>query len=61
MDAREGLYVSFDWCATKPILVTSHPSAMLAWVSWVSPDPDVFGRVFVGTSCAGVTQVNVIV
>jgi hypothetical protein len=61
MDGREGLYVSFDWCATKPTLITSQPSAMLAWVSWVSPDPDVFGRVYVGTSCAGVTQVDVTV
>jgi hypothetical protein len=61
MNGREGLYASFDWCATRPVLVTSHPSAMLAYVSWLSADPDVFGRVYVGTSCAGVTQVDVTV
>lgn len=61
MNGREGLYVSFDWCASKPALVTSHPSAMLAKVSWVSADPDVFGRAYLGTSCAGVTQIDVAV
>jgi hypothetical protein len=56
---REGLYASFDWFASVPVLVTSNPSSMLAKVSWVSGDPDTFGRVYVGTSCAGVVQVDV--
>lgn len=59
MNGRQGLYVSFDWCATKPVLVTRHPSFLLAHISWVSADLTTFGRVYLGTSCAGVTQVDV--
>lgn len=57
---REGLYVSLDWFATKPRLITSHPSQMLAKIESVSGDPDRVGRVFVGTSCAGWVMVDIL-
>ena len=59
MGGRQGLYVSFDWFASAPLLITRNPSEMLAHVSWVSADPDQFGRVYLGTSCAGAVQVDV--
>ena len=49
----EGLYASFDWFTSPPLLITRHPSAMLADVSSVAGDPNHVGRVIVGTSCAG--------
>jgi hypothetical protein len=53
VDHTEGLYASFDWCATPPRLLSRFPSEMLAKVSCVTGDPNVFGRVYIGTSCAG--------
>jgi hypothetical protein len=54
----EGLYASLDWLASPPRLLTRFPSAMLADVSSVSGDPNHFGRVIVGTSCAGWVRVD---
>lgn len=54
----KGLYVSLDWFASAPILLTRFPSPMLAEVSQVTGDPDVFGRAYVGTRCAGWIQVD---
>mgnify|MGYP002780764155 CR=1 FL=1 len=57
--ARQGLYVSFDWFASEPRLVTRFPSQHLAMVDSISGDPDQFGRAYVGTSCAGWVQVDI--
>jgi hypothetical protein len=59
VDRKEGLYATFDWFATDPKLVSRFPSQMLATVSWVAADPDRLGRVYIGTSCAGVVQADV--
>ena len=53
-----GLYASMDWFATPPRLLTRFPSQMLAKVSHVSGDPNRFGTVYVGTSCAGWVRVD---
>ena len=53
VSGTEGLYASLDWFASRPRLVTRFPSPMLAKVSCVTGDPDRFGRVYVGTGCAG--------
>ena len=58
---QEGLYASFDWFASPPLLVTRFPSAMLATVSSVAGDPNHFGRVILGTSCAGWVRADVAV
>lgn len=55
----EGLYASFDWFASPPLLITRHPSAMLADVSSVAGDPNHVGRVILGTSCAGWVRVDI--
>ena len=59
MKGTEGLYASFDWFNTPPILITRHPSAMLADVSSVAGDPNNVGRVILGTSCAGWIRVDI--
>lgn len=56
-----GLYASFDWFASKPRLVTSFPSQMLAHVESVAGDLDRFGRAYLGTACAGWVQVELTV
>jgi hypothetical protein len=56
---KEGLYGSFDWLATPPRLLTRFPSAMLGTVSSVAGDPNHFGRVILGTSCAGWVRVDI--
>lgn len=56
---RKGLYVSFDWCASEPRLVTRFPSEVLAGISCLGGDLNRFGRVYVGTSCAGWVRVEV--
>ena len=59
VDKKLGLFASFDWFATIPQLVTRFPSQLLASTSCVAGDPDRFGRVYVGTSCAGWVRVEV--
>lgn len=54
-----GLWMTADWFATAPTLVTRFPSRMLANVSTVAGDPNHFGRVVLGTSCAGWVRVDV--
>lgn len=58
---REGLYVSFDWGEREPQLMTRFPSQMLAKVESVAGDPLQLGRAYVGTSCAGWVQVDVLI
>lgn len=58
VSGKRGLYASFDWFRSEPQLLTRFPSQMLLAVSCVSGIPDVFGRVLVGTSCAGVVQID---
>jgi hypothetical protein len=53
VEGKEGLYFSPDWFLTPPRLLSSFPSNLLAKVTSLSGDPDRFGRVFLGTSCAG--------
>ena len=53
IDAKPGLYVSFDWFATLPQLLTRFPSQMLSGIISVTGDPDRFGRAYLGTSAAG--------
>jgi hypothetical protein len=59
IEGKQGLYGSFDWCASKPRLITRFPSQVLASVSCVAGDPNAFGRVIVGTSCAGWVEIKV--
>jgi hypothetical protein len=56
---KEGLYACMDWPGSPPTLVTRFPSQMLSAVSSVTGDPNEFGRVIVGTSCAGWVEVRV--
>ncbi|WP_344708960.1 hypothetical protein [Sphingomonas humi] len=56
---RQGLFASFDWLASEPRLVSRFPSQMLANVSCIGGDLNNFGRVYVGTSCAGWVRVDV--
>lgn len=58
VDKIIGLYVSFDWFASAPRLVTRFPSQLLGVVVSVAADPDRFGRAYVGTSGAGWTRIN---
>jgi hypothetical protein len=55
----KGLYVSLNWFATVPSLITRFPSQMLAEVAFVGGDPNHLGRVYIGTSCAGWIQADV--
>jgi hypothetical protein len=59
LDGKDGLYGSWDWFQTAPQLITRFPSQMLARPSCVVGDPDVLGRIYLGTSCAGVVRVDV--
>jgi hypothetical protein len=59
INRKRGLYATLDWFATEPRLISQHPSELLAAVSSVTGDPDRFGRMYVGTSCAGVIRVDV--
>ena len=56
---REGLYGSLDWFASDPILISQHPSEKLGKVTCVAGSPDRFGRIFVGTSCAGWIKIDI--
>lgn len=53
VDGVEGTYVSFDWFATKPVLLVRHASPQLANMTWVIGDANRFGRVWMGTGGAG--------
>ena len=55
----KGLYASFDWFATMPLLISRFPSPMLLPVSCLAGDLDRFGRAIVGTSCGGWISVEV--
>lgn len=57
---KEGLFATLDWFQTKPRLVTRFPSQFLSPVSSIAGDSDHFGRVFIGTSCAGAIQADII-
>jgi hypothetical protein len=59
LGGKEGLYVTFDWFASAPRLITRHPSPILSPVSCVAGDLDQLGRAYVGTSCAGWVKVDV--
>ena len=59
VDKKVGLYVSFDWFATPPRLLTRYPSQLLAQVCTVAADPDRFGRAYVGTTGAGWVRIDV--
>jgi photosystem II stability/assembly factor-like uncharacterized protein len=59
VDGRDGLYGTWDWFGTTPQLITRFPSRMLAKPSCISGDPDQLGRIYLGTSCAGVIRVDV--
>jgi hypothetical protein len=59
VDGKEGLFVSFDWFATVPRLLSRFPSQMLSTVTSVTADPDRFGRAYVGTSNAGWIRIDV--
>ena len=59
VDKKVGFYVSFDWFATPPRLLTRFPSQLLAQVCTVAADPDRFGRAYVGTTGAGWVRVDV--
>lgn len=59
VEGREGLYATFNWFSSEPRLVTSFPSQMLANIVSVEADPDRWGRIYVGTSCAGWVQIDV--
>jgi photosystem II stability/assembly factor-like uncharacterized protein len=59
LDGKDGLYGSWDWFQTAPRLITRFPSQMLAKPSFVAGTPDELGRIYVGTSCAGVIRVDV--
>lgn len=59
LDGEDGLYGSWDWFHTAPQLITRFPSRMLAKPSCISGDPDELGRIYLGTSCAGVIRVDV--
>lgn len=58
IDGKPGLFASLDWFQTKPRLVTRLPSQILSPVSSIAGDPDHFGRVLIGTSCAGVVEIE---
>ncbi|WP_338502692.1 hypothetical protein V6R86_05120 [Sphingomonas kaistensis] len=58
---QKGLFVSIDWFATEPKLLTRFPSRMLAGVTCIAGDPDRFGRAYVGTNCAGWVRVDLVV
>lgn len=58
VDDRQGLYVSLDWFASAPRLVTRFPSQILSEISCIGGDLDQFGRVYVGTACAGWVRVE---
>ena len=58
VDKKVGLYVSFDWFATTPRLLTRFPSQILAQVCTVAGDPDRFGRAYVGTKGAGWARID---
>lgn len=60
VDGIEGLHATFDWFKTAPVLLTRHPSQMLAPVVAVGGDVNQPGRAYVGTSCAGWIQVDVV-
>ena len=53
VDGVEGTHASFDWFATKPVLITRHASPQLANIAWVTGDANRFGRVWLGTGGAG--------
>ena len=53
VDGVNGLYASFDWFATKPILITRFPNPQLCNAVWVTADINRLGRVYVGTGGAG--------
>lgn len=53
VDGVEGLYASYDWCASKPRLITKHPSPLFGKVTCIAGDSDRLGRLIVGLSCAG--------
>ncbi len=57
---QKGLYVSLDWFASEPKLLTRFPSRMLAGVTCIAGDPDRFGRAYVGTNCAGWVRVDLV-
>jgi hypothetical protein len=59
VQGREGLYASLDWFASEPRLITRFPSQMLAKIESIGGDLERFGRVYVGTSCAGWVQVDI--
>lgn len=58
VNKRLGLYASFDFFASEPVLLTRTPLQILSNVSAIAGDPDAFGAVYVGTSCAGVTKIQ---
>ena len=61
VNKHKGLYVSLDWFATEPKLLTRFPSRMLAGVTCIAGDPDRFGRAYVGTNCAGWVRVDLMI
>ena len=58
-EGKDGLYGTWDWFKTAPQLISRFPSPMLAKPSFVAGDPDQLGRIYFGTSCAGVIRVDV--
>lgn len=54
-----GLYVSLDWFASEPALISRHPSPLLSDISWVGGDQNRFGRAYLGTSTGGWLMVDV--
>jgi hypothetical protein len=59
VDRKEGLYVSFDWFATVPMLVTRYPSQLFGTVVCVAADLDRFGRAYVGTAGTSLVRIDV--
>lgn len=53
VDGVEATWASFDWFATKPVLVARHASPQLANIAWITGDANRFGRVWIGTGGAG--------
>ncbi|MBS0480677.1 MAG: hypothetical protein JSR96_00700 [Proteobacteria bacterium] len=59
VDDVNGLYASFDWFATKPVLVTRFPNVPLCPTVWVTGDINRFGRVYIGTGGGGWSVIDV--
>ena len=59
VSGKRGLFASFDWFASPPVLVTRFPSEILSPASCIAGDPERFGRLYVGTGAAGAVRIDV--